>query len=342
MAKNGQNKVFFQSITIIFILISSTSTFAKDLPITGTQSSLCDKLNKEMLLIMQEGNYHAGTFSLFKNDQEYCSNGYGYQDSSLTQSIDHHRKMRVASIGKTVAAILIKNLFRQGLISPDTHIFKYLDIKPYNSDKPNDPSVGSITVQHLLDHKSGWDKKHDGYSTLVLKQVKKLSQQSQPSVLSISKHMINQPLQYPSGTKKSYSNYGYALLKAVVEKATGEKYVSYLTKLMKKHDVNIIQSMPKETRDESETWYQPETAIIEFAFAISAADLVKIFTQYWINGDLRQNNKRSYTFYGSWEGTTAVIRQKKKGITYAILINTRGKVKNKEIKKRIDAVIDKL
>ena len=338
-----KRKLFRQLSLFLFIFICTTTiTVAKDLPITGTESTLCDKINKEMLSIMQGGDYKAGTFSLSKNGRNYCSNGYGYQDSSLSIEIDPNRKMRIASVGKTVAAILIKDLFRRGVLSPDTAVFKYLKIKPYSASDSGNPQVLAITIKHLLDHKSGWDKKHDGYSKSSLKQVKKLSSQKQPTILAISKYMINQPLQYSSGSKRSYSNYGYALLKAVVEKATGESYVSYLRKFMKKHDVDIIESKPIETRDESETWYQPEANIVEFAFAISSADLIKVFTHYWINGDLRQNNKRSYSFYGSWKGTSAVIRQRKDGINFSVLINTRGKVKNKEIINRLDTLINTL
>ena len=48
------------------------------------------------------------------------------------------------------------------------------------------------------------------------------------SKLDVAKYMYARPLQYAPGTNSAYSNYGYLLLSAVVEKKTGLPYFTYV------------------------------------------------------------------------------------------------------------------
>lgn len=347
MTNNRNNRGLSPIIQFIAMTLVCWSgcgiAYADKLPVSGTKSTLCTAMTNKIQDVLSETEFKAVTFSMLKNDRVICRNGFGYGDKDLTTVINADAKMRIASIGKPVAAILIKDLIKKGKLNYDTKVFNYLDIKPYRNVKPFvDGRVENITIQNLLDHKLGWDKKHDGYARTTLEKVKNISGQDYPSVISISRYMIGQQLQFNPGKKKVYSNYGYALIKAIVEKTTKQDYVDYLASHMAKYDVSIIASENVDARNKTEVWYRPETQPVEFSFAISAMDLAKIFTRYWVNGDIRTRSTRSYTFYGSWDGTTSIIRQRKDRITYALLINERGTIKHKEIKQGIDRAIDRL
>jgi CubicO group peptidase (beta-lactamase class C family) len=56
---------------------------------------------------------------------------------------------------------------------------------------------------------------------------------SQPvSKLDVARYMYARPLDFDPGTKSQYSNYGYLLAGAVVEKVTGLSYAAYVSKAL--------------------------------------------------------------------------------------------------------------
>jgi hypothetical protein len=111
---------------------------------------------------------------------------------------------------------------------------------------------------------------------------------------------------------------------------------------MAKYGVDIIESAPLERRHFTETWYEPEAIVQQFTMSISARDLVSVFSNYWISGEKRDGDGYDFTFYGAWDGTTSIIRQRPDGYTYAVLLNTRGRIENDEIMRRIDLRLDSL
>jgi CubicO group peptidase (beta-lactamase class C family) len=100
---------------------------------------------------------------------------------------------------------------------------------------PADPRSDSITVQQLLDHEGGYN---DGTNTALpsapdptynMRNIALALGLNRPVLkLDIAKYMYGQPLQYTPGTNSAYSNYGYLLLSAVVEKVTGKPYFTYV------------------------------------------------------------------------------------------------------------------
>lgn len=332
----------------IFLLVCSIYPFvpiqAKELPLTGTTTEACTEIAKVISRVLQQNKFKAATFAAYSNGKVACNIGLGFQDQQLKKPISPDAKMRIASVGKPVVAILIKELIDRGDIRYDTKVFKHLETEPLSgmNAKINE-QVYSITIKNLLDHKLGWDKSNDGYAKNTLTKITNQSGEKFPKIKTIRGYMMTQKFQHSPGTKRVYSNFGYALLKEIVQKEVGKPYVDYLSEWMnKKYGVDIIQSLPVQNRHQQEIWYEPESPIVEFAFAISAKDLANIFTHYWVNGDKRKNNDRQYTFYGSWPGTSAILRQRRDGITYVLLINNRGKIKNSRIKQLIDNKIEEL
>jgi CubicO group peptidase (beta-lactamase class C family) len=99
---------------------------------------------------------------------------------------------------------------------------------------PADARADSITVQQLLDHQGGYnDGRNPKYPaaldpTYSMRQIGQAIGHVVNNKLDIAHYMYGQPLQFPPGTDSAYSNYGYLLLGAVVEKVTGKSYHAYL------------------------------------------------------------------------------------------------------------------
>jgi CubicO group peptidase (beta-lactamase class C family) len=100
---------------------------------------------------------------------------------------------------------------------------------------PLDPRSDTITIQQLLDHEGGYN---DGTNaslpsapdpTYNMRSIALALGLNHPvQKLDVAKYMYGQLLQYTPGTNSAYSNYGYLLLSAIVEKVTGMPYFNYV------------------------------------------------------------------------------------------------------------------
>ncbi|HWA33118.1 MAG TPA: serine hydrolase domain-containing protein [Cyclobacteriaceae bacterium] len=117
----------------------------------------------------------------------------------------------IASVSKQFAGLAISTLVQEGKISLDDDIRKYL---------PYVPDFGrKITIQHLVDHTSGlrdwpqtlnvagWRWDEDFLFEDIVRMVKK-----------------QKDLDFDPGSKFSYSNTGYNMLAAIVEKISGKSF----------------------------------------------------------------------------------------------------------------------
>jgi CubicO group peptidase (beta-lactamase class C family) len=99
---------------------------------------------------------------------------------------------------------------------------------------PADARSDSITVQMLLDHQGGYN---DGTNpsfpaamdpTYNMRKIGQALGHVVAGKLDMARYMYGQPLQFAPGTASAYSNFGYLLLGAVVEKVTSKTYHDYL------------------------------------------------------------------------------------------------------------------
>jgi len=83
-----------------------------------------------------------------------------------------------------------------------------------------------ITIQHLFDHRSGFQRSGKGgdTSTMFAPQLNG----AEPSYDQIHKHFLRtRPLKWAAGTRRSYSNHGFGLFTLIVKKLTGKSYRNY-------------------------------------------------------------------------------------------------------------------
>jgi serine beta-lactamase-like protein LACTB, mitochondrial len=123
----------------------------------------------------------------------------------------------IGSVSKIVTAVAVMQLVERGRVSLDDDIRKYV---------PEFPDKGvTITLRHLLTHTSGIRHYHDGDFPGTPDNENIDPQFGYGEGLRL---FARDSLLFRPGTAVFYTSYGVNLLQAVVERASGESFASYL------------------------------------------------------------------------------------------------------------------
>jgi serine beta-lactamase-like protein LACTB, mitochondrial len=139
------------------------------------------------------------------------SEGYGYADLEERVPVWPTTKFRIGSISKPLTATALMQLVEAGKLDLDAPVQKYV---------PSFPDKGAlITVRMVAGHLAGI-RHYQGEEMTM--------QRHYDNVLDGLKIFENDPLVAPPGTQFHYSSYGFNLLSAVIESASGEPFLSYM------------------------------------------------------------------------------------------------------------------
>jgi len=303
-------------------------------PVTGPKTpgvELFDAVLDEMMTTI---GCDAATLAVMDQGRLVISRAYGWKDKECRQPTSVDTVMRIASCGKPITAAAVKELLRRGELKPDVKVFPYLGFQPYNGEL-GDSRVNEITVAQLLDHKGGFDRALASDPMFQLGTIKRELKLREPvTTRHVIEYMLAQPLQFAPGERYCYSNYGYCVLGRVIERATDKTYLDYVQETICEPLAidDLIQSRNRAAdRPASEVHYpiddrafSVEVMDAHGGLATSALSLCKFMQKYWISGDPRvPSEQRSYVFFGSLPGTTAMIQQRPDGLDCAVLLNGR-------------------
>lgn len=148
---------------------------------------------------------------IVQNGKTIFKKGYGLANMEYDIPITSASIFDIASVSKQFAGLAISTLVQQGKISLSDDIHKYV---------PEVPDFGqTITINHLVHHTSGlrdwpeglnvagWRWNEDFNFDDIMRMIKK-----------------QKDLDFPPGTKYSYSNTGYNLLAVTVERVSGKPF----------------------------------------------------------------------------------------------------------------------
>lgn len=139
---------------------------------------------------------------------------FGMASLELDVPMREEMVFNVGSMTKQFTAVAVLQLMEQGKLSLQDEVTKYLTDYPVNGRK--------ITVENLLTHTAGIP----GPAPEAM-----LSLQGRKDIVGLQEVIAtfkNRPLDFAPGTKWSYSNDGYILLGAIIEKVSGLSYPEYL------------------------------------------------------------------------------------------------------------------
>ncbi len=148
-----------------------------------------------------------------RNGQVVLRKGYGMANLELGVPVDTGDVFRICSITKQFTAVAILQLVEAGKVRLDDDIHQYVPDYPTGDAK--------VTLAELLAHTSGIPsiESQSEWAALWRKDM------SVTELLALTK---NKPLNFAPGTDFKYSNTGYVLLGAVIEKASGQNYADYI------------------------------------------------------------------------------------------------------------------
>lgn len=148
----------------------------------------------------------------FLKDGVVWIEGFGYSDLENLVPAKPESAYRLASITKTITAMAVLQLMEKGKIDLDAEVQRYV---PYFPRKK-----WPITVRQLLGHIGGISH----YKNYDLEGHIKIHKDTEEAIAIFQDF----PLVAEPGTRYNYSSYGYNLLGAVIEGASGQPYGDYI------------------------------------------------------------------------------------------------------------------
>jgi len=161
-------------------------------------------------------------------------NAFGFSDFTKNVAMKKDAQFRVASMSKMFTAVSIMQLSKKGFLRLDDTVSSHLS---WFKGKQGKTDLSNVTIRQLLSHNSGLFR--DGTA-------KQWITDNFPT--NLTKTISNKAIVFENGTTLKYSNHGYAVLGAIIEKASGKSYVEYVTEnIIKKLGLkNTLPDLPTE------------------------------------------------------------------------------------------------
>jgi CubicO group peptidase (beta-lactamase class C family) len=183
-------------------------------PISDTELS---RYADELLTATYPAGQPGAVALVVRDGRTVLRKGYGLADLELGVPLRPDMVFEVGSVTKQITAAAILMLQERGKLSVQDEITKHL---------PDYPAYGpthgqKITLEHLLAHTSGIPS-YTGTAEWLARVRDELTL---PQVIDLFK---DKPLEFAPGEKWAYSNSGYVLLGAVIEKVSGKTYEDFV------------------------------------------------------------------------------------------------------------------
>ena len=159
-------------------------------------------------------NKLSGVVLVAKDGVAVASKAAGIANKATNARIDLNTKFNLGSMNKMFTAVAIAQLAQAGKLSFTDTVGKHLP------DYPNKEVADKVTIHQLLTHTSGMGMYFG----------QKFKEQRE-KLVTVAAHLplfAADPLAFPPGEKFQYSNAGYMLLGAIIEKVSGQDYYTYV------------------------------------------------------------------------------------------------------------------
>jgi CubicO group peptidase (beta-lactamase class C family) len=145
----------------------------------------------------------------------------GYADSEEGVELGLHHRFDINSVTKSFTALLIAHLAEEGLLDYEQSV---VELFPDLSGRVHADYAG-LTIDELLRHTAGLSRNGEHIAARERPALR-------GSIMEDRARFTHWVLQHPAGAKRgeySYSNAGYIILGAVIEKVTGRSWESEIT-----------------------------------------------------------------------------------------------------------------
>ncbi|MEO7041074.1 MAG: serine hydrolase [Gemmatimonadaceae bacterium] len=196
-------------------LLGATSSSAQSVSARRSASAgaaTARKLETYMRTSTRLGQF-SGSVLVSRDGHVLSSRGYGMADAEWSVPNTPSTKFRIGSVTKQFTAMAVLMLEERGAVQLTDPVCKYVADCPL--------AWKAITVHHLLTHTSGIPD----FLGLADYETTKALPTTPQGLIDRFKGL---PLDFVPGSKFEYSNSGYVLLGAIIEKASGKSYCDFL------------------------------------------------------------------------------------------------------------------
>ncbi|MCB0642195.1 MAG: serine hydrolase [Phaeodactylibacter sp.] len=200
------------SILFVSVICLAIPLFAQETLSFIAQKDIAAKAD-ELCSTYQAMGWFEGVILIAQNGKTVFEKAYGLADHQTGAPNTMQTKFRIGSINKNYTDILVMQLVEQGKLSLDQTLADFeLGFPPAVAEK--------ITLRHLMTHTAGFG---DIFIPEYLDNIRAFK-----DIDDILPLLLNEPLLYEPGTDQMYSNYGYSVLRAILEKVSGQSFKTLL------------------------------------------------------------------------------------------------------------------
>ena len=193
-------------------LVFSTSVRALD---AGNTDAALAKSIEATLAPHFKSDEPGATVIVTRGGKTLYRGAFGLADVEKKTPLKPDDVLRIGSVTKQFTAVAILILADQGKLNLSDPITKHLTDYPKTGD--------AVNIEHLLTHTSGIPS-YTGAPEYGVNMAKAVS------VNEMIARFKDQPLQFTPGSRWEYSNSGYFLLGAIIERVSGMSYADFVAK----------------------------------------------------------------------------------------------------------------
>lgn len=208
-----------------------TSVQASGQAISGRPVPSMTIFDTTMTSFMNDNDIEAAVLGIMHGGQVQYLRGFGSLDSGV--NMPENALVRLASCVKPMTAAAIRQLDEQSNIDVTDFAFNLngnggvLNVTPFPG--LGDNRLDDVTLNHLLQHRGGWDRSIAGDLTYMeIEIADDMGVSSPPGRTNTMRWILGQPLEFTPGAQYEYSNIGYLALGLILSNNAPGGYEGYV------------------------------------------------------------------------------------------------------------------